>query len=223
VTVVVKRLSHPFGVLATVAMPDDFTEPPFGTLHSDETAHAATLAPARRASWVGGRVALRAALTELGWDGERPLFATPRGAPHLPDGFVGSVSHKPGLALALAARVDEPRRTLGVDLELAQRLRTDIAARILTAPELTALAALSGPARDHEVLRRFAAKEAIYKALDPWLGRYVEFREATITRAPDGTMTGTLALPVADGAFHVELHDTSADDLLIIAARITRV
>ena len=124
--------------------------------------------------------------------------------------------------MALAAPADEPRRTLGVDLELSRPMRLDIASRILTAPELAALAALSGPARDHEVLRRFAAKEAIYKALDPWLGRYVEFKEATITRAADGTMTAALTLPAADGAFRVELHDTSADDLLMVAARIAR-
>ena len=88
--------------------------------------------------------------------------------------------------------------------------------------ELAALADLTGVARDVEVLRRFAAKEAIYKALDPWVSRFVGFREATVVRAPDGTLSASLALPPAEGTFRVELHDASADDLLLIAARIAR-
>jgi enterobactin synthetase component D len=218
----VQRPPPPFGVLATVALPEGFTDPPPPGLHPEETAHAASLAPARRTSWVGGRVALRAALEALGATPDAPLLGTPRGAPCLPEGFVGSISHKPGLALALAARAAEPRRTLGVDLELVRPLRVDIAGRILTTAELAALAGLSGEARDREVLRRFAAKEAIYKALDPWLGRYVEFKEATVTHGADGAMTAALSLPAADGPFQVELHDSSADDLLIVAARISR-
>jgi 4'-phosphopantetheinyl transferase EntD len=218
----VRRLPHPFGALVTVAFPDEHHPPPEGALHPEELAHAATLAPARRVTWVGGRVALRAALAQLGADAPQPILATPRKAPMLPAGFVGSITHKRGLAAALAARADEPLRTLGLDLEIAAPLRTDIAARILGEDELAALAGLTGPARDVEVLRRFAAKEAIYKALDPWVSRYVTFREATVVRAPDGTLTATLALPPAEGTFRVELHDASADDLILIAARIAR-
>ena len=44
--------------------------------------------------------------------------------------------------------------------------------------ERAALAALDPAARDAEVLFRFAAKEAIYKALDPWVQRLVSFQEA---------------------------------------------
>ena len=55
-----------FGVCLGVSLPadDDFTMP--AALHPDEAAYARTLAPARRAGWVGGRVALRAALGALG-------------------------------------------------------------------------------------------------------------------------------------------------------------
>jgi enterobactin synthetase component D len=218
----VQRLPHPFGALALASFPDGHAEPPPGALHPEESAFAATLAPARRPTWVGGRVALRAALASLGAPLAEPVLATPRGAPLLPAGFVGSITHKPGVAAAVAARAEEPLRTLGVDLEIARRLRTDIARRVLTADEEAALAGLVGDARDLEVLRWFAAKEAIYKALDPWVSRYVAFREATVARAADGTLTATLALPAAEGPFRVELHDGSADDLLLIAARIAR-
>jgi 4'-phosphopantetheinyl transferase EntD len=218
----VQRRPHPFGVLVTVAFPDGGDRPPEGALHVEEMAYAAKLAPARRITWVAGRVALRAALAELGAASAGPILSTARGAPQLPAGFVGSITHKTALAAALAAPADEPLRTLGVDLEIAGRLRTDIASRILTPEEMEAFAPLSGDARDHETLRWFAAKEAIYKALDPWVSRFVAFREATVVRAPDGALTAALTLPPAEGAFRVELHDGSADDLLLIAARIAR-
>ncbi len=222
----VQQRPHPFGALAVVSLPDGHDDPPPAALHPEETAYAQTLAAARRPTWIGGRVALRVALASLGAELVLPVLATERGAPRLPPGFVGSISHKPGLAVALAAPADEARRTLGVDLELLRPLRTDIARRVLTAEELaaleTALAGETGAARDREVLRRFAAKEAIYKALDPWVSRYVEFREATVVSAPDGTLTARLTLPPAEGAFRVELHDASADDLILIAARIAR-
>jgi len=224
----VQRLPHPFGVLATVAFPE-------GESRRGRTSFARP-SPSRevRNPSEGSEVdaspphdglhpeALRATLAQLGADPATPVLATPRGAPRLPAGFVGSITHKPGLAAALAARADEPLRTLGLDLEIAAPLRTDIGSRILTARELTALAHLTGAARDFEVLRWFAAKEAIYKALDPWVSRYVAFREATVTRAPDGTLSATLALPPAEGTFQVELHDGTADDLILIAARIAR-
>jgi enterobactin synthetase component D len=218
----VQRLPHPFGALAVVSFPDGHAAPPPEALHPDELAFAAALAPARRATWVGGRVALREALASLGADLAAPVLATPRGAPLMPAGFVGSITHKTGLAAAVAARAAQPLRTLGVDLEIAQPLRTDIARRVLTAGEESALAGLTGEARDVEVLRWFAAKEAIYKALDPWVSRYVAFREATVARGADGSLTATLALPPAEGPFRVELHDGSADDLLLVSARIER-
>jgi enterobactin synthetase component D len=111
----------PFGICVGVALPDtneaaDRFEPPPG-LHPDEAAFARTLSPVRRAGWVGGRVALRAALAAVGVDAAAPLLTTPRGAPILPAGAVGSVSHKSDLAVALAARAETPPAApLGIDV-----------------------------------------------------------------------------------------------------------
>ena len=183
----------------------------------------------RRASFIGGRVALRTAIAALGADAgdaaspALPILSTPRGAPALPSGYVGSVSHKRELAVAIVARAEPtPRTTLGIDVEIPRPLRTDIAPRVLTDDERAALAGLDPAARDAEVLFRFAAKEAIYKALDPWVQRLVSFQEVEIVTAPNGGRQARLALARGEGPFRVDLYDIGAgDDLVLVVAEVT--
>jgi enterobactin synthetase component D len=221
----------PFGVCVGVSLPvidnehrggEPFDLPP--ALHADEAAFARGLSPFRRTSWVGGRVALRTALDAIGFDAPAPILGTPRGAPALPPGVVGSVSHKSDLAVALvtlATSASAPK--LGIDVEMARSLRYDIAGHVLTPGERAALPPL-GNARDAEVLRLFSAKEAIYKALDPWVGRFVSFQEATIAYAPPPAsgLIAHLQLAQAEGPFTVELHDASDADMILVAARVSR-
>jgi len=217
----------PFGTCVGISLPaidgeaDAFDLPP--VLHPEEAAFARGLSPVRRAGWVGGRVALRAALAALGVEAVAPIRATVRGAPVLPPGVVGSVSHKSDLAVALAARATVPAATLGIDVEVVRSFKHDIARHVLTADERAALPP-EGPARDAEVLRLFSAKEAIYKALDPWVQRFVSFQEATVVRGPAGAgLVARLALAVNEGPFAVELHDASDADIILVAARATAV
>lgn len=211
------------GACAGVTLPG--TAPPEAewpaALPEGERAFARGFAGGRRASWIGGRVALRAALALAGLppvDPVEPILATDRGAPRLPAGVTGSISHKPGLAVAIAGRAGLPPVSLGIDLEQVRPLRTDIAPRVLTAPERAALPA-AGPARDRAVLRLFCAKEAIYKALDPWVGRYVRFDEAEVTADTGGGLSARLALD--EGPFAVRLVDlgqtAGAEHILIVA------
>ena len=212
-----------FGVCVGVSLPagDEFPLP--DGLHAEEAAFARALAPARRAGWVGGRVALRAALAAVGRPPSGPLLATPRGGPVLPPGVAGSISHKRDLAVALAA--DAPGSspaTLGVDVETLRRLRQDISRHVLTPEERIGLGALEGDARDAEVLWRFALKEAIYKGLDPWVQRMVSFQEVTIARDGDAHPEARLTLTGGEGPFTVELEDASDGELLLVAARVQR-
>ncbi len=150
-----------------------------------EQAHAATLGDVRRREFVAGRTALRLALghdTAIGRDA--------RGAPVLPAGFVGSISHKGPLAVALVA--ESGAGHVGVDLERAIAPRQDIARRILTDREAAAL-----PDRGRAVTLRFAIKEAIYKAIDPYLQRYVGFTEVELVVHDDGTASVTSGFPLA--------------------------
>jgi 4'-phosphopantetheinyl transferase EntD len=187
----------------------------------EERAHADGLPEARRATWVGGRLALRAALDALGVTAG-PLLATPRGAPALPAGVAGSISHKETLAVALAARAPGGE-TLGIDVELEPALRApraDIAPKILTPVELARVDALAPAERAREVRVAFAAKEAVYKALDPWVQRFVSFQEVEIARGSDGALSGMLRLRDGEGPFSLELHEDPAPGLILVTARV---
>jgi 4'-phosphopantetheinyl transferase EntD len=153
-------------------------------LRPEERALAATLGGVRRTTWVGGRVALRLALERAGLDAP-PVLADDRGAPALPRGIAGSISHKEELAVALVAREGTAR--IGVDVETDAARKRDIASKVLAPDELAEIAHLAADEREREVLLRFSAKEAIYKAIDPFVRRYVGFHEVSVTPRPDGT------------------------------------
>jgi 4'-phosphopantetheinyl transferase EntD len=199
-----------FGRLVGVALPgeddDAAVDALAAALAPAERAHARTLSPARRVTWVGGRVALRAALADLGEAAPAPISSTRRGAPALPAGIAGSIAHKRTLAVALAARA--PRDvTLGVDVEVERAPRVDISERVLTVDERRRVDALAPTARAREVLAIFAAKEAVYKALDPWLGRYVSFQDVALARGEDGALAAVFAPRADEPSFVLEVHE----------------
>jgi 4'-phosphopantetheinyl transferase EntD len=149
-----------------------------------ELQRAGELSPPRRRDYIAGRTALHLALGSTA-----PILTDDRGAPILPDGWVGSISHKGALAAALVAPAGLGH--VGVDLERAAPPRADIAPRILTPRELAAL-----PDRGRAVTLRFSIKEAIYKAVAPYVQRYVGFTEVELDL--DGeTVTVRSALPFA--------------------------
>jgi enterobactin synthetase component D len=141
-------------------------------LVGEEQAIAAGLSPARRRELVAGRAALRLALER-----DVAIVADARGAPVLPAGWVGSITHKGTRAAAIAAPADHG--FVGIDLEAAIAPRQPIERRILTPREQ----GVSG----REVTLRFAIKEAIYKAIDPIVGRYVGFTEVELDVRGDGS------------------------------------
>jgi enterobactin synthetase component D len=144
-----------------------------------ERVAAARYRGGRADEYLAGRRALRAAVAALGLDvAVGAIDADERGAPRLPDGVVGSISHKATLALALAAPA--AGWTVGVDLERRAPRPTDIARKVLTVDELAGVAALDDDARRRAVVRAFAIKEAVYKAIDPYLRRYVGFLEVAL-------------------------------------------
>lgn len=160
------------------------TAPGFSVLHRDERDHAATRAPRRAREFVAGRAALRAALRAAGWTGDDPLLPGEQGRPALPRGWTGSITHKDGLAFAVARRLIEGR-TLGIDSEVVgERERLGIARKVLTEAEL---ARWSGAWED--LLELFSTKESIYKALHPHVPRYIGFLEAEIDAHGGITMT----------------------------------
>ncbi len=208
-----RLIDHPHGVLAIV---DDVTEP--HALHPEELARARDFTEHRRASFVAGRSALAVALAHLGLR-DRPAIGTDdRGAPLLPSGFVGSVSHKSARAVALAAL--DAGFDLGVDVELVRVPREGVAEMILTESEL---ARIDDPL---QILAAFSLKEAVYKAIAPGLRRYVAFREAEITLpALSESFTHaevTLTLARGEPAPRIEATVALFGDTIITTARATR-
>jgi phosphopantetheine--protein transferase-like protein len=194
-----------------------------GVLVPEERAFAAGLTPIRRRTWVGGRSALRRALEVAGMVPPRAILPDDRKAPCLPEGIAGSISHKESLAVALVAREEGAR--VGVDVEIergavAGRRNVDIASHVLAEDELPELAALAEEERAREVLLRFSAKEAIYKALDPYVRRYVAFHEVSVTPREDGTAVVRQRLNEGQGQFAVEVTWRRMDDVVLTTARV---
>ncbi|HUS32798.1 MAG TPA: 4'-phosphopantetheinyl transferase superfamily protein [Kofleriaceae bacterium] len=160
-------------------------------LVGDEHLIAASLGPARKRELAAGRTALRTALAELAAPSQldastlsaQPILADDRGAPILPAGFVGSISHKAERAAGLVAPAG--RGFVGLDIELAAPPRMPIERRILTPREQ---AHVSG----RDVTLYFSIKEAIYKAIDPIVRRYVGFTEIELDVRSDGSVSVTV-------------------------------
>lgn len=188
-TVFAQALAH--GQCAVVTLPDALGSGASWPLEGDEHDLARALGDVQCIPFVGGRVALREAAAALGVC-LGPILRTDRGAPQVPDGWTASISHKRSQAAALLARYE--RGHVGVDLELFQTRRMDISRRVLTPGEQSAIASLDGDDRARAVLLRFSIKEAVYKAVDPLVRRYVRFDEVEVAVAQDGTaqVTGTL-------------------------------
>lgn len=209
-------LQHPHGVLVAVAIADELA---FDALHPDELAIARELRGVRQKTFVAGRLALGHALAEVGAP-RVGITSDERGAPILPRGFVGSVSHKGDRAIALAAVGGEHR---GVDLELVKPIREGLAEMILTAEELARV----GEDRSFATLASFSVKESIYKAIAPTLRRYVAFHEAVIVLPRRDEMRADFAhvevrLQLANGevAPRLEATITERDGEIVSTARV---
>ncbi|MCZ8204820.1 4'-phosphopantetheinyl transferase superfamily protein [Gemmatimonas sp.] len=176
-----------------------------GSLHPLEASFARGLPAPRRATFVAGRQALRDALSTVapvvGATLDAPILRTHRGAPALPSVVTGSVSHKRTLAMAAVAPRGGTLQHIGLDLERRPQAddlrRPSIARKILTGREFEYVQQWGDDTlvgREH-VLVHFALKEAVYKAIDPFVERYVRFTEVELEMAGDGRPEVTLLLP----------------------------
>ncbi len=157
------------------------------------------------------------------------ILADDRGAPRFPPGVAGSISHKETLAVGLVAAVTSGATghvsRVGVDVEIEAgeaRGTADIASHVLAEDELAEVAGLDSEARAREVLLRFSAKEAIYKALDPFVRRYVAFHEVSVSPRRDGTAEVRPHLRPGEGPFAVEVSWRREESVILTTARITR-
>lgn len=191
---VVLKEGHPYGLLVGVSLPgspDPVPAEVLARLHPEEREVAEAMRGYRQPEWVGGRLAANAALRMLGMRAPA-ILSDDRGAPVPPQGASVTISHKRTLVVALAARAEAGE--VGVDLEDLAPERAHLAPRLLTPKELAEVEALPEQRRWTAVLLRFALKEALYKAVAPRLGRFIDFDEAEVDLHPDGCADLRLAL-----------------------------
>lgn len=196
------------GVISGITLPDSPEPVPdevLDQLHPVERAYASHLTGYRQVSFTGGRLAARAAASQLGHL-LPPVLPDDRGTPVWPRGVTGSISHKRRLAVCLLAR-DRGQR-LGVDLEEYEPMRSSIEPKVLTDEELADIAKLTGERRWIATLQRFSIKEAIYKAVDPHVRRYVGFKEAMVRPDRRGSAYVRLDLRHGEGPFRAEANYT---------------
>jgi len=181
----------------------DADQPVF--LAAQEEALVATAAAKRRREFALGRACAHTALSVLG-HADTVIGRRENGAPHWPDGVVGSITHTSGYAAALVA---EAARFSGVGLD-AERLggvTANLWPRLFDAGECDYLERLDESNRKLAATLFFSAKEASYKA---W-GTALSFREILITRS-EGGFTAARSGATLKGRFAVE------GDLLLAAA-----
>jgi 4'-phosphopantetheinyl transferase EntD len=131
----------------------------FELMPQERPAFAASVIKVQRASGAV-RLVARDLLANLGCP-NAPLPKTPSGAPLWPDGIVGSLAHDDGVAVAAVARSHD-LDALGIDIEPAERLPTELIELITTSQERLSMG--------HDAFRgrlHFVIKEAVYKAVHP--------------------------------------------------------
>ena len=198
------RVALPFGLVVGVHLPpgpDPVAHPILARLHPDERAYARTLGGFRQVQFVGGRLALGDLLGELGMR-RAAILPNVHGAPELAPGFVASISHKQNRAGALVARGTGVG--VGVDIEDTDRHRPGVAARVLRAEELAFVERLPTDRQWVDTAVRFSVKESVYKALHPFLLRYIGFGEVAVWPEPDGNDRIEPFLRPLEGPFRFE-------------------
>lgn len=214
--------ASPHGVLTAVHIPDSPDPVPdevLAALPPAEAAYARDLRAYRQVSFVGGRIALRNACAQLGYQ-VPPILPDDRKRPVLPPTLAGSISHKRTLAIGMASLASHG--TLGVDLEDYEPTRLSIASSVLTEREQRQIADLPDLRKWIALLVRFSIKESVYKALDPYVRRYVGFQEAEVEPDLQGSARVALQLAGGEGPFEVDARYEWLHGRLLTSVRIRK-
>jgi len=165
---------------AFVTLSDDPAAAAGPALPEELTALPPSALARRRREFRLGRVAARLALIRAGLDDPPPIGRGERGEPIWPTGWTGAIAHARGLVMA-AAGPASAFAGIGIDVELVERIATtDVAARICR-PDERAWASAFPTLRPARLALIFCAKECIYKAFFPILGRFFGFHAAELT------------------------------------------
>jgi enterobactin synthetase component D len=171
-------------------------------------------APKRLGEFLAGRLAARHALSHFGLGDHGVAIGLAR-EPLWPAGFEGSISHSllQGRGMALCA-VRQGQAGMGLDLEawLAEEQASELWPGIASGEEwirLEAAAPAVGLSRTEALTLLFSAKESLFKALYPRVGRYFDFLDARWLAMTEQTLTLELKsalTPDLPAGWHCTLH-----------------
>jgi 4'-phosphopantetheinyl transferase EntD len=147
-------------------------------LWDEERPAIARAVPKRILEFTAGRTAARAAMADIGL----APAAIPMGhdrAPIWPDGIIGSIAHCDTACIAAVAHTSTAQ-SVGLDIEEATPLTTDLWDTVCTPSELAWLATQPEDQQSLLVKRIFVAKEAVYKAQYPFTKRMIGFKDVEV-------------------------------------------
>lgn len=136
----------------------------------------------RQVEFAAGRWCAIRALRRCGYGGPSVIPIGIERAPCWPMGYIGAISHCKGLAVAIAGE-QQHYSGVGIDIERPVPIDTlrQIISHVATQPELK-IGIAQGLPYDIWSTILFSAKESLFKALYPTVGRYFDFLDAVITQ-----------------------------------------
>lgn len=179
-------------------------------LPAPEQALVASAGEKRVRDFALGRACARRALGELGIEAG-PILQHASGAPHWPDGAVGSITHTAGYAAAAVARTAR-FAGIGIDAERITALKDGVVRRLFLPAERAWLDGLATGRREMAAILLFSAKEAYFKACAPAGFR---FQDVHADVCDDG-------FRVMAGNVQVAGRWASANDLVVTAIALPR-
>ena len=164
-------------------------EPP--VLPADEALSIAHAVPRRRLEFAAGRDCARRAMAALG----HAKASIPRGqdrVPIWPDDLVGTITHTDDWVAAAVARRDQGFAAIGIDLEPAAALPTDLWASVCAPEEQAKLTVIRGMTPGLAARLAFCMKEAAFKCQYALSRAMLEFADLAIdVDAEAGTFAAT--------------------------------
>lgn len=145
----------------------------------------------RRNQFAAGRYCAWQALMKAGCENPECVPVGKNRLPHWPAGWLGSISHSAGIAIAGAARATAVH-ALGLDVEriVTHRIFEEIHALVAQRDELELLKEMP-PTQALTLV--FSAKESLFKGLFPQVRTFFEFSAATLVACSDRSLTLSLS------------------------------
>lgn len=136
----------------------------------------------RRLDYLAGRYCAHQAMLQLGYKSDEPITSSSSRAPNWQEGFTGSITHTKDYAAALVGRKSH-WFGLGLDAEIVvDESKPALVQHVCRPKEFEALSRNSEISDELLFTLIFSAKESLFKALYPFVGKYFGFQAAKVLR-----------------------------------------